>query len=70
MKCKEVRMKVKVNQDACIGCGACVGICPDVFSFNDDGYAQAITEEVDKSNEEKVQEALEGCPTEAIMKVK
>lgn len=62
-------MKVKVNQDVCIGCGACVGICPEVFSFNDDGYAQAITEAVPEDKEELVQEALEGCPTEAIVKV-
>ena len=39
-------MKVKVNQDACIGCGACTSICEDVFKINDDGLSEAITTEV------------------------
>lgn len=25
-----------INQQDCIGCGACVEICPEVFAFNDD----------------------------------
>ena len=28
-------MKVKVNQDACIGCGACAAIAEDVFEINE-----------------------------------
>ncbi|MFA5410208.1 MAG: ferredoxin [Bacilli bacterium] len=59
-------MKVKVKQEVCIGCGACTCICPEVFSFNDDGYAQAITTDVEDDNE-KVTEAAEGCPTDAIV---
>ena len=30
-------MEVKVNRDACIGCGACAAICPDVFEIDDEG---------------------------------
>ena len=30
-------MKVKVNEDACIGCGACAAIAPEVFEINDEG---------------------------------
>ena len=31
-------MKVKVNQDSCIGCGACVGGCPvGALSLDDEG---------------------------------
>lgn len=63
-------MKVKVNQDTCIGCGACVSICPEVFSFNDAGFAQAIEESVNKDDEERVIECIESCPTEAISKIK
>ena len=33
-------MKVKVNKDACIGCGACASICPDVFELNDEGLSE------------------------------
>ena len=28
-------MKVKVNRDSCIGCGACAAICDDVFEIDD-----------------------------------
>jgi ferredoxin len=30
-------MKVKVNEDSCIGCGACQSICENVFEINDEG---------------------------------
>ena len=32
---------VKVDKDLCIACGLCVGTCPSVFSFGDDGKAEA-----------------------------
>ncbi|MDD2203021.1 MAG: ferredoxin [Bacilli bacterium] len=63
-------MKVKVNKDACIGCGACVSICPEVFVFNDEGYAEVIADNVKEEYEEKVTEAIESCPTEAISEIK
>ncbi len=59
-------MKVKVNKDVCIGCGACTAICPDVFEFSDEGYAKAISEKVEESKEDEVKDAANGCPTGAI----
>ncbi len=33
-------MPVKISLDACIGCGACVGVCPvSALSLNDEGKA-------------------------------
>ena len=32
-------MKVKVNE-GCLGCGACAGVCPDVFELDDEGLAK------------------------------
>lgn len=60
-------MKVKVIEDACIGCGACVSICPEVFQFNDQGLAHVINDNIDESLKERVMDALESCPTNAIV---
>ena len=47
-------MKVKVNKDACIGCGACASICHDVFELNDEGLSEVKVEEENKEKEEFV----------------
>ena len=60
-------MKFKVNEDACIGCGACASICEEVFEINDEGYAIAKDEKVtDDEIKENALSAMEGCPTDAI----
>lgn len=60
-------MKVKINQDKCIGCGNCVGLTESkVFDFNDDGLAEAIVPEVPEEEVEVTKEAISQCPTEAI----
>lgn len=63
-------MKVKVNQEACIGCGACVAIADEVFDINDNGLSEVKVDIVSEENKEKVQEAIESCPTAAIEEVK
>lgn len=62
-------MKVKVNQEACIGCGACQALVPDVFEIDDNGLAVAKEEEVETELVEEVVDALEGCPTSAIEEI-
>lgn len=62
-------MKVKVNQEACIGCGACQALVPDVFEIDDNGLAKAKKDEVNEELVEEVVDALEGCPTSAIEEV-
>ena len=59
-------MKVKVNRDACIGCGACAAICPYVFEIDDEGLSVAKTEEVEEDKKQEVQDAADSCPTGAI----
>ena len=39
-------MKVKVNRDACIGCGACAAICPDIFDIDDEGLSKVVNSDV------------------------
>lgn len=59
-------MKVKVNRDTCIGCGACAAICDDVFEIDDEGLSVAKVEEVEDSKKQEVQDATDSCPTGAI----
>jgi len=63
-------MKVKVNQEACIGCGACQAIAEEVFEINDEGLSEVKVNEVSSELVEKAKEAIESCPTEAIVEVK
>jgi len=62
-------LKAYVDQELCISCGLCVSVCEEVFHWNDDDKAEAIDEEVAAELEDSVQEAIDGCPTEAIKEV-
>ena len=59
-------MKVKVNQDACIGCGACAAICDSVFEINDEGLSVAKVEKVEDKDIQEARDAADACPTGAI----
>jgi len=60
-------VKVKVTEE-CIACGACVDVCPEVFFMGDDGFAHVKAEEAAKPElAEKIREAADSCPTEAII---
>ncbi len=56
--------KIKVLTDQCIGCGACVGIDPEHFDFNEDGLSHVISEE--NVDSEALKEAIESCPVGII----
>ena len=59
-------MKFKVDQELCIGCGACEGVCPEVFEMRDDDKAYVIKDPVPAELEDNALEAEESCPVEAI----
>lgn len=59
-------MRVDVDQELCISCGACIDTCPDVFEWNDDEKARSSVEEVPSDLEEQAHDAVESCPTSAI----
>ena len=51
----------------CIACDACVLAAPDNFSMNeDDGHAFVNLQPATPEEAELCQEAMEGCPVEAI----
>lgn len=56
----------KVNKDRCIGCGACVRTANEVFDFDDDNLATVVNQPTEE-NISDAKEALENCPTNAII---
>jgi ferredoxin len=58
-------MKVFVDKEKCIGCGACVAVCPDVFELKDDGKSHVISSEACEKTCD-CEEAASICPVEAI----
>jgi ferredoxin len=55
---------VFVNQKDCTGCESCVAMTPDVFRMTSDGLAEVHNPQGD--SEEKIQEAMDGCPASCI----
>ena len=56
----------KVNQDKCLRCGMCTGICPEVFSFDDEGNIKVNNDIINEGNINEVKEAESSCPVSAI----
>ena len=52
-------MNAIVDRDACIGCGLCNTICPEVFEMDDEDIAIVIAEPVPEENEACAQEAAD-----------
>lgn len=66
-------MKIKIDQDTCIGCGSCVSVCPEVFELDENGKAflknsknPAEGEVTGKNSEVCAKEGADICPVEAI----
>ena len=57
-------VKVSVDKETCIGCGACVALCTN-FDMGDDGKAFPLKKEID-DNISSNKEAEETCPVDAI----
>ena len=57
-------VKVWIDEDECTGCGLCEDVCPEVFELND---VAKVKEGADFNKfGEKIKEAAEDCPSEAI----
>lgn len=59
-------MKVKIIEEACIGCGACEATVSDVFELNDNGIAYVKSDNINDDNKDDISDAANACPTGAI----
>lgn len=57
--------KVILDDDCCVGCEACVELCPDVFQMKEDEEKAHVILPVG-GNEECIEEAIATCPNECI----
>ena len=62
--------KVKVVKDKCIGCGLCPAMAENVFDLDNKGLAYnkiGNDNPIDLEDLDDVIQAVESCPTEAII---
>jgi ferredoxin len=59
-------MKVVVDFAKCTGLGICESVAPEFFEVNDDGQLVLVKEDITDDELQSVEEAVAGCPTEAL----
>lgn len=59
-------MRISVDRAKCTGIGVCESYAPEIFEVNEDGELVLATETVSADMLEAVQQAIAGCPTEAL----
>ncbi len=59
-------MRIEVDYDKCQSNAVCMGIAPEIFEVRDDGYLYLLNEAPAEMWREKMLEAMESCPTQAI----
>jgi len=60
-------MRLVIDHDECIGCGQCEQVSPEVFELRDDGLAYVVNEKPGEDLMAEIDEAIEECPTGAIV---
>jgi ferredoxin len=65
-----VTVKVVVDYEKCTGLGICESLSPDHFEVNDEGDLVLLKDSVSDDELQGVEEAISGCPTEALRLVR
>jgi ferredoxin len=55
--------RVWVDREACISCGLCVSLVPEVIRFEG---GRSVAYDPSGAPEKRIQECIDGCPVEAI----
>jgi len=59
-------VRVRVDDQVCIGTGACEATAPDLFEIGDDGISHVLKDEVPAELLAAARKAAEDCPTRAL----
>ena len=59
-------MKIEVDRARCTGLGICESLAPKFFEVDEDGTLALLESDVAEEDLQEVQEAVTGCPTEAL----
>jgi ferredoxin len=57
--------RVVIDEDACVFCGTCEQICPEVFRLNEAKQKSEVIR-AEGGPTELIQEAIDSCPAAAI----
>lgn len=55
--------KLTMDENACVGCGLCIDLCPDCFELGEDGIAKVKSGECSSCD---LNEVASQCPVNAI----
>jgi len=68
--------KISINQKECIGCSFCMNCVPELFKYDEENFkgklktegnlVEEVSVELSPEQLQKVKEAIEGCPAQAI----
>jgi len=61
----QLKMKLQVDKNKCLGCGMCISLCPAVFELKN-GKSQIKEKANLEKNKDCIKEAAENCPAGAI----
>jgi len=59
-------MKVECDFGKCTGLGICESLAPEFFEVNDAGDLVLLKQDITDDELQAVEEAVAGCPTEAL----
>jgi len=62
---KKAAKKICIDSETCIGCGACEVTAPEYFELGNEGFAKP-KRDFDEADKDIINEAIEGCPANAI----
>jgi len=64
-KLSDAWIKAPFVNENCIGCSACVAICPDVFDLSEETY-RAYVKKLENYDNPWINDAISACPVSAI----